>query len=47
MELFDLNSNRNNLLESSSTKDFLVDFSVNFLRDFLICLCIIYSLENI
>ena len=30
MELFDLNSNRNNLLESSSTKDFLVDFSVNF-----------------
>ena len=30
MELFDLNSNRNNLLESSSTKDFFVDFSVNF-----------------
>ena len=40
MELFDLNSNLNNLLETSSIKDFLVDFSVNFLVDFLMCLCI-------
>ena len=30
MELFDLNSNLNNLFESSSIKDFLVDSSVNF-----------------
>ena len=35
-ELFNLNSNFNNLFESSSTKDFLVDFLVNF----LIYLCI-------
>ena len=40
MELFDLNSNLNNLFESSSIKDFLVDSSVNFLVNFLICLCI-------
>ena len=40
MELFDLTSNLNNLFESSSIKDFLVDFSVNFLFDFLMCLCI-------
>ena len=33
MELFDLNSNLNNLFESSSVKDFLVDSSVNFLVD--------------
>ena len=40
MELFDLNFNLNNLFESSSIKDFLVDCSVNFLVDFLMCLCI-------
>ena len=33
MELFDLNSNLNNLFEISSIKAFLVDFSVNFLVD--------------
>ena len=33
MELFDLNSNLNNLSESLSNKDFLVDSSVNFLVD--------------
>ena len=36
MELFDLNSNLNNLSESLSFKDFLVDFSVNFLVDLTI-----------
>ena len=36
MELSDLNSSLNNLFESSSIKDFLVDFSVNS----LMCLCI-------
>ena len=30
MELFNLNSNLNNLFESSSIKNILVDFSVNF-----------------
>ena len=40
MELFDLNSNLNNLFERSSIKDFFVDFSVNFLVDILMCLCI-------
>ena len=30
-ELFDLNSNLNNLLESSSIEDFLVDFLVDFI----------------
>ena len=34
MGLFDLNSNLNNLLESSSIKDFLVDFLI----DSLMCL---------
>ena len=29
MELFDLNSSLNNLFESSSIKDFLVDFLVD------------------
>ena len=33
MELFDLNSNLNNLFESSPIKDSLVDSSVNFLVD--------------
>ena len=33
MELFDLNSNLNNLFESSSVKDFLVDSLVNCLVD--------------
>ena len=33
MELFDLNSNLNDLLESSSIKDFVVDSSVDFLVD--------------
>ena len=33
-ESFDLNSNLNNLFESSYIKDFLVDFLVNFLIDF-------------
>ena len=33
MELFDLNYKINNLFESSSIKDFLVDFSVVFLVD--------------
>ena len=33
MELFDLNSNLNNLSESLFIKDFLVDSSVNFLVD--------------
>ena len=33
MELFDLNSNGNNLSGSLSIKDFLVDSSVNFLVD--------------
>ena len=40
MELFDLNSNLNNLFESSSMKDLLVDFSVYFLVDSLMSLCI-------
>ena len=40
MELFGLNSNLNNLFESSSIKDYLLDFSVNFLVDILMCLCI-------
>ena len=33
MELFDLNSSLNNLFESPCIKDYLVDFSVNFLVD--------------
>ena len=33
MELFDLNSNLNNLFESLSIKIFLIDSSVNFLVD--------------
>ena len=33
MELFDLNSNLNNLFKSSSVKDILVDSLVNFLVD--------------
>ena len=33
MELFDLSSNLNNLSESLSIKNFLVDSSVNFLVD--------------
>ena len=33
MELFDLNSNLNNLFENSSIKNFLVDSSVNFFVD--------------
>ena len=41
MELFDLNSSLNNLFESSSLKDFLVDSSVNFLVDLTIKLCIL------
>ena len=43
MELFDLNSNLNNLFESSSIKD----FSANFLVDFLMCLCISFILLKI
>ena len=38
MELSDLNSNFNNLFESSSTKDFFVNSSVDFLFDSLMCL---------
>ena len=34
IDLFDLNSNLNNLIESSTIKDILVDFSVNFLFNF-------------
>ena len=41
MELFDLNSCLNNLFESPSLKDFLVDSSVNFLVDLIIKLCIL------
>ena len=41
MELFDLNSNLNNLFESSSIKDFLVDSLVTFLVDLIIKLCIL------
>ena len=41
MELFDLNSNLNNLFESSSIKDFLVDSSVNFLVDLVMYFCIL------
>ena len=41
IELFDLNSNLNKLLESSAIKDFLVDFSVNFLVDLTMKLCIL------
>ena len=40
MELSDLNSSLNNLFESSSTKDFFVDSSVDFLFDSLMCLTI-------
>ena len=40
MGLFDLNSNPNNLFESTSIKDSLVDSSVNFLVDLVMCLCI-------
>ena len=36
MELFDLNSNLNNLSEILSIKCFLVDFSVNVLVDLTI-----------
>ena len=35
-----MNFNLNDLFESSSIKDFLVDSSINILVDFLICLCI-------
>ena len=38
MELFFLNSSLNNLFESSSIKDFLVDFAVDFLIYSLMCL---------
>ena len=38
MELLDLNSNLNNLFESSSIKDFSVEFLVDFLIDSLMCL---------
>ena len=41
MELFDLNSNLNNLFESSSTKDFSVDSSVNVLVDLVMQFCIL------
>ena len=39
IELSFLNSNPNNLLESSSIKKFLVDSSVNFLVDLVMYLC--------
>ena len=38
MELLDLNSNLDNLFESSSIKDFSVEFLVDFLIDSLMCL---------
>ena len=40
MELFNLNSNLNNLSESSSIKDFLVDSSVKLLFASTIRFCI-------
>ena len=42
MELFDLNFNLKNLLESSSIQDVLVNFSVIFLLDFLMFLYILF-----
>ena len=41
MELFDLNSNLNNLIEISSIKNFLVDSSVSFLFASTIKFCIL------
>ena len=41
--LFFFNSNSNNLLERLSIKYFLVNSSVNFLLDFLMCLCISFK----
>ena len=41
MELFDLNSNLNNLSESLFIKDFLVDFSPSFLYASRIKFCIL------
>ena len=43
MELFDLTSNLNNLFESSSIIAFLVDFLANF----LMCLCISFMVLKI
>ena len=41
IELFDLNSNLNNLFESSSIKHFLVDTSVNVLVDLVMQFCVL------
>ena len=41
MQLFDLNSNFNNLFEISSIKASLVDFSVNFLVDLAMQFCVL------
>ena len=41
IELFDLNSNLNNLFESSSMKASLVDSSVSFLVDLIMKFCIL------
>ena len=42
MELSDLNSILNSLFESSSTKDFFIDSSVDFLFDSLMFLNILF-----
>ena len=47
MELFDLNSNPNNLSESLSIKAFLVDSSVNILVDLTMRFCILPILTKI